>query len=70
MSYASNPHKHGRPTRADSPTQTISIRLTLEELAAVDKRAKTEPRAVLIRRAMAQAGLFGPRMQREALEGA
>lgn len=70
MPYEDHPHKIGRPTRAESPTQTISIRLTHDELASIDRRAakKRQPRAVLIREAMALAGLFGAKLAREAAE--
>ncbi|MFT4135317.1 MAG: ribbon-helix-helix protein, CopG family [Microbacterium sp.] len=47
----------GRPGRGSAPTQVIALRLTLEEIAALDARAKREgkSRSEVIRAALRAA---------------
>jgi len=44
----------GRPGRGAEPSQVVALRLTLEEIAAIDKRAKREgkSRSEVIREAL------------------
>lgn len=47
----------GRPGRGDGPSQVVALRLTVEELSALDARAKREgkSRSEVIREALASA---------------
>lgn len=60
MLFDDDPHKQGRPYRGTGPTQTLSLRFTDEELQALRAASKKRnvPMAILMRRAMAEAGLF------------
>lgn len=60
MLFADDLHKQGRPYRGTGPTQTLSLRFTDEELAALRAASakRNVPMATLMRRAMAEAGLF------------
>jgi hypothetical protein len=60
-------HRTGRPLRGSGhSTRTIGVRLTDEEVTALDTHVekRDEPRAVLIREAMDKAGLFTPARKR------
>lgn len=62
------PHRNGRPPRGDTATKPYSLRLTVEETAALEQHAALAkaPASILVRQAMAEAGLFDPPRKRRA----
>jgi hypothetical protein len=63
MSYADHPHKVGPPYRAAGPTVNKTIRLSDDELGALEQHCAQHdvPLATLIRAGLKAAGLFGRR---------
>lgn len=62
MTYADNPHKHGRPSRmARAALAVFSMRFTPTELAALAFHMERTgiSRSDIVREAMRRAGLFG-----------
>lgn len=60
MPYRDQPHKLGRPRRAQGETQTISLRLTFEEIKALTAQARRRKatRSEVVRDALEGLGLF------------
>ncbi len=52
-------YRTGRPPRdGDEPTLPVSFRLSVDELARLDRRRKKAPRSIAIRDALKSAGLI------------